>query len=145
MSDSEELKSVVERLLRENNVKLKELIQTVLQRIAGEFWAAGLIEKDVEESVHVTGVDKFTLAARLFNACRKSLVLYPGENFLKFIGILKAYETIKLLAEEMESEFEHTRESYVPVYNALAVTHLASLPKRIYNISKVASLYIQVC
>ena len=112
MSDSEELKSVVERLLRENNVKIKDLIQTKLQRIAGEFWAAELIDKDVELSMHVTGVDNFTLAAELFNACQKPLVLYPAQNFPKFIKILKGYETIKPLAAEMESEFEQARESY---------------------------------
>ena len=106
MSDSEELKSVVKRVLRESNVELKDLIKTVLQRIAGEFWAAGLIEQDVEESVHVTGVDNFTLAAKLFNACQKSLVMYPGENFPKFIKILKGYKTIESLVVKMESEFE---------------------------------------
>ena len=131
MSDSEDLKSVVERLLRKNNVKLKDLIQTVLKRIAGELWAAELIEQNVEESVHASGVDNFTLAAKLFNACQKPLVLYPGENFPKFIGVLKGYETIKPLAAEMESEFEQARESY---FNASVVaTHLASLFKRTYQ------------
>ena len=113
MSNSEELKCVVECLLRENNVKLKDFIQTVMQRIAGEFWAAGLIEKDVDDSVHVTGVSNFTLAAKLFNACQQSLVLSPGKNFPKFIEVLKGYETIKPLAAVMESEFEQACESYI--------------------------------
>ena len=113
MSESEELKRVVERLLRENNVKLKDLIQNVLQRIAGELWAAGLIEKEVEDSVHVTGVEQFTLAAKLVNSCQTSLVLYPGENFPKFIVVLKGYQTMKPLAAEMESEFEQAREWYL--------------------------------
>ena len=119
MSDSEELKSVVERLLRENNVKLKELIQNVLHRIAGEFLEAELIEQDVEESVLVTEVD-FKLAAKLFSALRTSLIVYPGENFPKFIKILKGYNTIKPLAEKMESEFEQAGESY---FNTLVATH----------------------
>ena len=138
MSDSEELDGVVERLLRENNVKLKDLIQTVLHRIAGEFWAAGLIEKDVEESVHVTGVNNFTLAAKLFNACQKPLVLYPGKNFPKFIEVLKGYETMKPLAAAMECEFEQARESY---FNVLVTTHLASLFKLTYSKPKIALLY----
>ena len=111
MSDSEELKRVVKRLLDKNNVKLKESIQNVLHKIAGEFRAAGLIEKEVEESMLVTGVDNFTLATKLVNACQTSLVQYPVENFSKFTKILKGHETMKPLAAEMESEFEQARES----------------------------------
>ena len=72
MSDSEELKGVVERLLLVNNVELTDLIQTVslFQRIAGEFLAARLIEKKVVDSLLVTGIDHFTLAAKLFDTCR---------------------------------------------------------------------------
>ena len=139
MSGSEELKRVLERLLRENNVKLKELFQTVLQRIAGEFRAAGLIEKDVEESMFVLGVDHFTLAARLFIACQSSLVLFPEAAFPKFIAVLKGYYTMKQLAEEMESEFENARESY---FNGLFATHLASFCT--YSKPKIALLYMFV-
>ena len=126
MSDSEELKRVVERLLLKNNVKLKDLIQNVSQRIAGKFLEVGLIEKEVADSMLVTGVDHFTLAAKLVNACQTSLVLYPGKNFPKFVNVLKGYETMKQLAMEMESEFEQAREWY---FNALVATHLASLFK----------------
>ena len=129
MSDSEELKRVVERLLRENNIKLKDLIQTVLQRIAGEFWAAGLIEKEVVDSMLVTGIDHFTLAAKLFNACQKSLVQYPEKNFFKFSEVLKRYDTMKQLAADMKSEFDQARESY---FNALIAMYLASLFKCTY-------------
>ena len=104
MSDSEELTRVVKRLLDDNNVKLKDLTKTVLQRIAGEFRAAGLITKDVEESMLVTGVDTFSLATQLVNACQTSLVLYPGEKFPIFIKILKEYKTMNPLATKMESE-----------------------------------------
>ena len=80
MSDSEELKRVLERLLHVNNVKLKDLFQTVLQRIAGEFLAVGLIKKDVEDSMLVLAVTEFTLAPKLFNACQKLLVLSPESS-----------------------------------------------------------------
>ena len=120
MSDSEELQGVVERLLRENNVKVTDLIEPVLQRIAGEFWAAGLIEKAVKESMLVTGIDHSTLAGKLFNACETSLVLYPRENFPKFIEVLKRHDAMKQLAAEMESKFEQASESY---FNSLVATH----------------------
>ena len=74
MTDSEELKRVVERLLRESNVKLTDSIQNVLQRIAREFWAAGLIAKETADNMHVTGVGDFSLASKLLNACHSSLV-----------------------------------------------------------------------
>ena len=112
MADSEELKRVLERLLRENNVKLKDSFQTVLQRIGGEFWAAGLIAQAVADRMLVFGETKFALATELFNACQTSLVQYPGEKFPKFIEVLKGYDTTKQLAEEMESEFEQAREAY---------------------------------
>ena len=133
MSNSQELKTVVERLLCENNVKLKDFFQHVLPTIAGKFWAARLIEKYVADSVHVTGVDHMTLAAKLFDACYTSLVQYPEEKYPQFIEILKGYETMKQLAEKMESEFEQARESY---FNGLVETHLASLFKRAYSITK---------
>ena len=141
MSDSVELKTVVERLLRENNVKLKRLFQSVLQTIAGEFWAAGLIEQEVADSMLVLGVAEFTLATRLFNACQTSLVVHPGKKFLKFIEVLKGYDTMKLLAKEMESEFEQARESY---FNDLAATHLAGLFKRTCSKPKIALLCVFV-
>ena len=112
MSDSEELKGVVERLLQENRVALKGLFEFVLPTIPGELWAAGLIEKYVADSVPITIGDHVTRAAELFDACRTSLVQYPGKNFPKFIEVLKRFVTIKQLAEKMESEFEQARESY---------------------------------
>ena len=69
MSDSEELKRAVERLLRENNVILKEFIQPVLHRIAG-LRAEKLITKGTAESMHVTGEDPFKLATKLMSACQ---------------------------------------------------------------------------
>ena len=110
MSDLEDLQRVVERLLKVNNVKLKDLILTVLPRIAGEFRAAGLITKEVEDSMLVTG-GEFALASRLVNACHPSLVQYPEEKFPKFIEVLKGYETMRSLAVEMESKFEQAGES----------------------------------
>ena len=133
MSDSEELKRVVERLLRENNVMLKEMLSfhCVLSRIAAEFWAARLIDKEVADEMLVTGVDRFMLAAKLFNACRTSLVQHPSENFPKFIEVLKKSSTMRMLAEEMESEFEQARESY---FNGLVATHLVTFFKHTYTI-----------
>ena len=137
MSDSEELKRVVEHLLRENNVKLKDLFQHVLPRIAGELWAARLIEKYIADSVRVQGVDHITLAAKLFDACYTSLLQYPAVKFPQFIEVLKGYETMKPLAEEMESEFEQARESYI---NALVAMHFASLFKRTCSKPEIALL-----
>ena len=130
MSDSEELKRVVERLLRENNVKLKDLFQHVLPSIAGELWATRLIEKYVADGVRVAGVEHVTLAAKLFDACYTSLVQYPAVKFPQFIEVLKGYETMKQLAEEMESDFEQASESY---FNTLVTTHLGSFFKRTYS------------
>ena len=129
MSDSEELKTVVKRLLRENNVELKGLFQNVLKTIAGEFWAVELIEKEVVDSMLITGVDNSTSAAKLFDACYTLLVQSPEEKFPKFIKVLKKYETMKQLVQDMESEFEQARESY---FNALVTTHLANLFERTY-------------
>ena len=114
MSDSEEPKRFVARLLRENNAELNEFIKGVLHRIAGDFWAAGLVTKDVADGMLVTGVDTFPLAAKLMNACHPSLEQYPEEKFPKFIAVLKKYETMKQLAERMESEFKEARKSYNP-------------------------------
>ena len=110
MSDSENLKRVVDDLLRENNVKLKRLFQNVLQTIAGEFWAAGLIEREVVNSMLVMGVDSSIPAAKLFDACYTLLVQSPREHFPKFIGVLKGYETTKQLTADMESVFEQASE-----------------------------------
>ena len=112
MSGSEELKKVVKRLLQKNNVELKDFIKVPLLRIAGDFLAAGLITTDVESSLHVQGVDRFELAAKLMNACQPSLEQYPEKNFPKFIAVLKKYETMEQLAKEMETEFEQARELY---------------------------------
>ena len=114
MSDPEQPKRFVARLLRENNVELNELIKGVLHRIAGDFWAAGLVTKHVADGMHVTGVDHFELAGKLMNACQPSLEQYPEEKFPKFIAVLKKYETMKQLAEKMESEFKEARKSYNP-------------------------------
>ena len=122
MSDLDEqiLKSVVERLLCDNNVKLKDFFQHVLPRIAGQFWRARLIEKYVADIVLVAGVDHTTLASKLFDACYTSLVQYPGVKFPQFIEVLKEYDTMKQLAEEMESEFEQARELYLNTLGALS-------------------------
>ena len=109
-SDSKELKRVVERLLRKNNDTLIDLSRHILPRIAGQFWAAGLIDKDVKDSMLETG-DRVTLAAKLFSACHAPLVLDPREKFPEFIEVLKEHETMKRLAENMESEFEQAREA----------------------------------
>ena len=112
MSDSEELKGVIERLLRENRLALKGLFEFVLPSLAGELWAAGLIEKDVADIVGLSIVNHIMRTAKLFDACQTSLVLHPGKNFPKFIEVLKRFVIIKQLAEKMESEFEQARESY---------------------------------
>ena len=111
MSDSKELKGVVERILQENRVALKGLFEFVLPSLAGQLWAAGLIEKHVADIVGVSIVDHIMRTAKLFDACQTSLVQYPGKNFPKFIEVLKRFVTIKQLAEKMESEFEQARES----------------------------------
>ena len=109
MSDSEEPKKVVARLLRENNVELKDFVKADLPRIAGEFWAKGLIAQGMVDKMSVAGVDKFQLAADLINACQPSLELNPEDNFPKFIAVLKNYENMIQLAENMESEFKQAR------------------------------------
>ena len=114
MSDPAKLKKVVEFLLRERNVNLRmDLVDANVFRVAGEFRDAGLIPKEVEDGMHVFGVDSYTLAAKLMNACQTSLVHYPEENFPKFIEILKRCGTTKPLAAEMESEFEQACELYI--------------------------------
>ena len=113
MSDSEDLEKVVKGLLRKYNVKINEFVKTELQRIAGDFWAAELITKETADSMHVMGVDNYTLATKLMSACHPSLVQNPKENFPKFIEVLKGYETMESLAKEMESKFEQARKSYI--------------------------------
>ena len=113
MSDSENLKKVVHVLFRENNMKLKGLFQNVLQTITGEFLAAGLIEQEVAGSMLTMGLTELMLASKLFNACQDSVCLYPGENFPKFIEVLKGHETMKPLATAMEAQFKQVRESYL--------------------------------
>ena len=140
MSDSKDLETVVRDLVRENNVKLKELITPVVTKIAGEFTAAGLVPSEMEDQILVTGVEDFKLAAKLVNACRTMLTMYPDKNFPKFIGILKKYETMKLLAKEMESTFEQAREL---CFNAFVAPQLASLFKRTTN--RTALLCIATC
>ena len=102
-------------------MKLKDFFQHVLPTIAGKFWNAGLIEKDVADNVHVLGVPQSKTAAWLFDACYTSLVQNPEVKFPRFIEVLKTHVTMKELAEEMESEFEQACESY---FNALVATHL---------------------
>ena len=80
MSDSEELKSVVERLLCENNVKLKDSFQHVLPRIAEELWAARMIEKYVADGVHEPGVDHITLAAKVVRRVLHIVSPLPGSQ-----------------------------------------------------------------
>ena len=111
MSDSKELRRVVEHLLRRNNVRLKDSFQNVLEGVTDQFYAAGLIPKMVVDSTYEVEVDNYTLASRLLNACHPLLVQYPEDKFLKFIQLLKGYETMKQLATEMEFEFEQARES----------------------------------
>ena len=113
MSNPEDLNRVVQRLLRENNVELKELIKPVVPKIAREFREAGLIPREVEDQMLVTGVDPFTLATRLVNACQTSLAMFQDKNFPKFIEILKRYDTMKPLAAKMEPNFQQARESYI--------------------------------
>ena len=126
MSRSEELKKVVKELLRNNNVELKEFMEAVLLRIAGDFWAKKLITQETEKSMHVKGEDTFSLAAKLMNACQASLQQRPEENFPKFIEVLKKYETMEQLAKEMETEFEQARE----LHNTPLVIRLAGLDKQ---------------
>ena len=106
MSKSGELQRAVKRILRAYNVNLKDSIQYNLQRIAGDFHAQGLITQTTVNSLSVTGVDPFDLAAKLVNACQPSLVRSPEEKFPRFIAVLKEYETVKELAETMEDEFK---------------------------------------
>ena len=111
MSNSDKLEKVVKGLLRKNNVKINELVQTVLHKIAGDFWAAELITKETAEDMHVMGVDNYALATKLMNACHPSLVQNAEEKFPRFIEVLKRYEIMERLAAEMELEFEQARES----------------------------------
>ena len=123
-SDSKEkLGTFVGKLVRENNVILKDLIKPIVAKVAGEFIAATLIPSEMEDQMLVTGVDNFTLATRLVNACQTQLTLYPDKKFPKFIEVLKRHETMELLAKEMESKFEQAREFW---FNAVVATHLAS-------------------
>ena len=144
MSDTKKLKKVVDGLMRDNNVDLKDLIKPVVTRIAGEFRAAGLIPSDVEEQMLVMGVDNFTLATKLVNACQTSLVMYPDTNFPKFIEILEGHGgAMELLAKEMETKFEEAREL---CFNALVAAQITSLFNRatIYIYSLTVYIYIHV-
>ena len=77
----------------------------------------------------------------MFDACYTSLVQYPGVKFLQFVEVMKGYDTMKQLADKMESEFEQARESY---YNALVAVHLASLFKTYMQQTK-DSFTVQIC
>ena len=122
MSHSEELTSVVKKILEKNNAKLKGLIGTAVQGISGEFLAVGLIDKEVDDSMRVLGTPDSTLAGTLLSKCNQTLLANPGEDFPKFIQVLKKHTILERLALEMESEFgQAARESY----NVLVVTCLA--------------------
>ena len=122
MSNSEELKKVVDKILEKNSASLRSLIETVVQGIAGKFLAVGLIDRKVDDSMRVLGIPDSTHAATLLSKCTATLLENPGKNFPEFIKVLKEHTILERLASEMESEFkEAARESY----NALVVTCLA--------------------
>ena len=122
MSHLEELTSVVDKILLKNNDKLKGLIGTAVQDIAGEFLTVGLIDRAVDERMRKSGTTGSELAGTLLNDCTKVILANTRENFPKFVKVLKKHPILEQLASEMESEFKQAgRESY----NALVVTCLA--------------------
>ena len=112
MSESGDLHEVAKRILRENNVELKELMMEELSRIAGYFHQEGLIEQTTVNKMGMIGVDRFSLASDLLSACQPSLEQRPEENFPKFIAVLKKFVTMKKLARKMEDEFKEARMFY---------------------------------
>ena len=112
MSKSGDLKKVVKRILRTYNVDLKDSIQDDLERIAGDLYAQELITQTTVNSMSVTGMTPFALAAKLVSACQPSLERSPEEKFPRFIALLKKYETVEELAKTMEDEFEEASMSY---------------------------------
>ena len=112
MARSGDLQEVVEGILRTNNVELKEFMKEELVKIAGHFHAEGLIERTAVNRMSVTGVGRFRLAAELMDACQPSLMLYPEENFPRFVAVLKKCVTMVKLAEKMEDEFKEASMSW---------------------------------
>ena len=112
MSWSQDPQKVVESILRKNSMDLYELMVANLPRIAGYFWKEGLIEKTTKDRMSTTGADQFNLATELLNACQPLLMLWPEENFPRFIAILKKFVTMVKLAQKMEDEFKKASMSW---------------------------------
>ena len=106
MSKSGDLQKVVKRILRTYNVDLKDLVKEDLERIAGGFFAQGLVNQTTVDKMSVSGMVPFQLASKLLTACQPSIVRSPEENFPRFIAVLKEYDTMEELAEKMEDEFK---------------------------------------
>ena len=112
MAKSGDLQLVVERILRNNNVRLKESMSKDLSRIAAHLRAEGLIEKAAEDRMSVIGIAPFELATVLMDACQPSLVFWPEQKFPRFIAVLKKFVTMEKLAIEMEQEFKEASMSW---------------------------------
>ena len=98
--------TAVKDILRERNVQLTKCIKNHLGRFALHLRKHKLIEEEVERSMSVPGITPIQLAKRLITACSPLLVHYPVRNFPKFIAIMKEFEDMLELAEEMEADYE---------------------------------------
>ena len=112
MATSQDPKEVVKRILRKNNVELKDVMKGNLSRIAGHFLAEELIEEATVNKMRTLGLDSFHLSAELLDACQPSLEQHPEEKFPKFIAALKKCVTMVQLAEKMEDEFKKASMSW---------------------------------
>ena len=96
----------VKEILRKRNVELMDYIANHLVPFAARLRKHGLITKDTESSMRVTGIDPSQLAQKLMSACDPSLTLFPKKKFPKFIAVMKEFEDMLELAEEMEADYE---------------------------------------
>ena len=96
----------VKEILRKRNVELMDYIANHLVPFAARLRTHGLITKDTESSMRVPGIDSSQLAQKLMSACDPSLTLFPKKKFPKFIAVMKEFEDMLELAEEMEADYE---------------------------------------
>ena len=101
----------VKEILRKRNVDLMDFIANHLIAFASHLYKHGLIEKDTERNMTVTGLDSSHLAQTLMSAYHPSLTQSPREKFPKFIAVMKKFVDMRELAEEMRADYERASTS----------------------------------
>ena len=101
----------VEEILRKRNVELMDYIANHLVTFAAHLQKHGLIEKDTERNMRVTGLGSSHLAQTLMSAYHPSLTQSPRKKFPKFIAVMKEFEDMRELAEEMQADYERASTS----------------------------------